>query len=569
MENTDRAFGSDVIVELLRDLGIEYAALNPGASFRGLHDSLVNVDRAPHIITCLHEEIAVAVAHGYAKAARRPMTAMLHDVVGLQHACMAIFNAWCDRVPILLLGGTGPVAADRRRPWIDWIHTALVQGSHIREFTKWDDQPASLSAAVESVLRAHRLTTTAPGAPVYVCLPVEIQEAEVGDQPPAIPDLTTYGSSRAGPDPYAITAAAKLLSSARMPVIVADRAADSQGAIEALSVLARRLHIPLLDKGARMNVRTDDPHDLTGGEAELLARADVLLAVEVQDLTSVVAQAGERDERLRVITISLGDNLVSSWAADYQRLEPVDVRIASDAALALMALAAEVEPPPIKTRDRRKAAIAEMRGRIRQGWKGEAERRWDETPVSPPRLASEVWAALEGRDWVLAHGTLNGWARRLWSWETEGAYLGPAGGGGIGYGPGASIGVALAHRGSERIIVNLQPDGDLLFAPSALWTMEREQLPILNVIWNNRSYYNSEEHALRIARRRERPEERAGIGTRIDSPAVDFAALAKSFGLHAEPTVSDPKALQASLRRAVEAVGSGQPALVEVVAASR
>ncbi|MDR7523659.1 MAG: thiamine pyrophosphate-binding protein, partial [Armatimonadota bacterium] len=140
-------YGSDLVVDVLRALGVEYAALNPGATFRGLHDSLVNYggNRRPQIIQCCHEEIAVAVAHGYTKAAGRPMAAIVHDVVGLQHASMAIFNAWCDRVPLLVLGGTGPMAAEQRRPWIDWIHTALVQGQAVRDYVTWDDQPASLA----------------------------------------------------------------------------------------------------------------------------------------------------------------------------------------------------------------------------------------------------------------------------------------------------------------------------------------------------------------------------------------------------------------------------------------
>ena len=141
----DAFYGSDCVAEVIRALGIPFVALNPGASFRGLHDSLVNHlgNRDPQMLLCLHEEHAVAIAHGWAKVTGRPMAVALHSNVGLMHGTMAIYNAWCDRVPMLVIGATGPVDAAKRRPWIDWIHTARDQGALVRNFTKWDDQPAS------------------------------------------------------------------------------------------------------------------------------------------------------------------------------------------------------------------------------------------------------------------------------------------------------------------------------------------------------------------------------------------------------------------------------------------
>src|SRR5437660_4331547 len=171
-------FGSDVVAEALRDLDIPYIALNPGASYRGLHDSLVNHigNASPQMLLCLHEEAAVAIAHGYAKVTGKAMAAAVHSNVGLFHATMAIFNAWCDRMPILILGATGPVDAAKRRPWIDWIHTAADQGAIIRNFTKWDDQPASPAAAREALLRASWLSNAKPQGPVYINLDAEMQE---------------------------------------------------------------------------------------------------------------------------------------------------------------------------------------------------------------------------------------------------------------------------------------------------------------------------------------------------------------------------------------------------------
>jgi acetolactate synthase-1/2/3 large subunit len=198
------------VAELLEHLGIEYVAFSPGATFRGLHDSLVNVG-GPGIIECLHEEISVAITHGYAKATGRPLAVALHDVVGLQHAAMAIFNAWCDRVPILLLGATGPMDATRRRPWIDWIHTANVQGQLVRDYVKWDDQPGSLAAIPESIVQGLKLATTEPTGPVYICMDVDHQEQV---WPPDLPQpqlerFAPYG--RPAPEAAAIDTIARWL----------------------------------------------------------------------------------------------------------------------------------------------------------------------------------------------------------------------------------------------------------------------------------------------------------------------------------------------------------------------
>ncbi len=169
------AWGSDVVAETLRALEIPYIALNPGASYRGLHDSIVNYlgNETPQMLLCLHEESAVAIAHGYAKVTGKAMAAAVHSNVGLFHATMAIFNAWCDRMPIVVLGATGPVDAAKRRPWIDWIHTARDQGAIVRNYTKWDDQPASPAATREAIIRATWMANTAPMGPVYINLDAE------------------------------------------------------------------------------------------------------------------------------------------------------------------------------------------------------------------------------------------------------------------------------------------------------------------------------------------------------------------------------------------------------------
>ncbi len=577
------------MVDLLRALDIEYAAFNPGASFRGIHDSLLNYgdNRSPQIITCCHEEISVAVAHGYGRAAGRPMTAILHNLVGLQHATMAIFNAWCDRVPMLLLGGTGPMDAAQRRPWIDWIHTALVQGNLVRDFVKWDDQPAGIHSMADSFYRAHRLTVTEPTAPVYVCLDAALQEMELGaDDLPALPDPERF-CPPAPPqaDATALNRLARWLLAAEMPLIVADRAGRRPETVDALVELAEFLGAPVIDQWNRFNFPSTHPLDLTGAERDLLPQADVVLALDVLDLYGTLMAAGRSKTRgpaaavlragARVAHISLADYLVRSWATDYQRLPEVDLPIAAETAVALPALLQVCRAELLADGDlaagfaarkaARQAPLAERRAALREKWDAAARRAEAEEPVAVPTLAREVFAAIKGEDWVLANGDLKGWARRLWAFDRPYRWQGGKHGGGLGYGVGVSLGVALANRGKDRLVVDLQPDGDLLFTPSALWTAAHHRIPVLFVLYNNRSYYNAEEHALTTARARQRPLERTGIGTRIQDPDVDFVGLARSFGLHAEGPVTSATGIRVAVDRALQVVrGEGRAALVDV-----
>ncbi|MBV9168722.1 MAG: thiamine pyrophosphate-binding protein [Chloroflexi bacterium] len=582
-EATDRSertpqYGSDLIVDILARLGIEYAAFNPGASFRGLHDSLVNYggDRSPRTVLCCHEEISVALAHGYAKATGRPMVAALHDVVGLQHACMAIFNAWCDRVPVLLLGGTGPMDSARRRPWIEWIHTALVQGDHVRDFVKWDDQPASAAAAVESMLRAYRLMTSEPTGPVYVCLDAALQEDPLPRDVTVPRDVERWiKQSPLQADPDGLRTAARWLSESRRPVILADRVGRSQDAVDALRAIAEQLRAPVVDLGSRFNFPSSHPLESTAIAEELLREADLILAVDVVDLWGALqASAGRHrpagyapSSETRIISLSLGDLLAHSWAADYQRMQPVDLNLIGDTRVALPALLELLEPRAAAHADRRARAerISAEGAASRGAWSQQARSHAERETISTAYLALALREALGERDFVLSNSDLRGWARRLWNVDSQYQFTGSAGGAGLGYGIGASLGVGLAHVGSGRIVVDIQPDGDLLYCTSALWTVARERLPLLIVMWNNRSYYNSEEHALRMAEQRGRPAERAGIGTQPVQPNVDFATVARGFGIEAGGPVTSPSDLPAALARAVEVLDSGQPFLLDVV----
>src|SRR3954465_11112314 len=241
--SAEMEWASDAVAEMLRALEEPFIALYPDASYRGLHDSLVNHlgNERPEIVVCLQDEHAVAVAHGYAKVTRRPMALTLHANVGLMHATMALFNAFCDRVPLIALGATGPVDAALRRPWIDWIHTAADQGALVRSYVKWDDQPASAAAAVEAMARADQVTRTYPSAPVYVCLDAALQESELAPGL-ALPDLARHRPT-APPEPARadVEAAAAILAGAERPVLLAGRTGRGEAEWEARIRLAERL----------------------------------------------------------------------------------------------------------------------------------------------------------------------------------------------------------------------------------------------------------------------------------------------------------------------------------------
>ncbi len=578
---TSRAeYGSDLIVDLFKAYEIEYAALNPGATFRGLHDSIVNYgsNTMPQIILCNHEEIAVAVAQGYGKARGRPMAAIVHDVVGLLHAAMAIYTAWLDRAPVLVMGGTGPMAVETRRPWIDWIHTALVQGNAIRDYVKWDDQPASLQGIVESFIRGYRIATTDPLGPVYLCWDAALQEQRL-ESPVPIPKLDRYAPpTRAQADPMALETAARWLIEAENPVILADYVGRTPEAVPSLVRLAESLAIPVIDLGSRFNFPNTHPLDLTGGEDEVFAAADVVLALDVFDVEKAISTV-DRTSRIprsrlkpdaRIIHISFNDFMVRSWTQEYGRLQPIDLPIAADTSLAIPALAdlcvrAVEKDAALRTRvDGRRKTAEQMHRALRDKWRAAADRAGNERPIALARLASELWGVIKDEDWVLVNRNLRGWTRRLWDWTTTTPYVGAHMGGGVGYGIGHSIGAALA-LGKTQLCIDIQPDGDLLYTPSALWTAAHHRIPLLIVMYNNRSYYNDEEHQILMAKARGRPEENAHIGQRMDNPAVDFAGMARSFGLEAWGPIEDPADIRPALERAMRYVlKERKAALVDV-----
>ena len=549
------AFGSDVVAETLRALEVPYIAVTPGASYRGLHDSIVNYlgNATPQMLLCVHEEAAVAIAHGYAKVTGRALAAAVHSNVGLQHATMAMFNAWCDRMPVLVLGATGPVDAVKRRPWIDWIHTARDQGALVREYTKWDDQPASPGAAREALLRGTWIANTAPQGPVYINLDAEMQEAKLAEPLPAIdaarymPPIATAATAES------LREAAALLKSAKEVVILAGRASRREEPWQARVALAEALNASVVtDLKIGASFPTDHPlhagapRDVTLETVPALRTTDVILSLDWVDLAGALRGLGLAPSA-KIIQVSLDHRIHNGWSMDYQALPPVDLFLSADPDLVVPELVRE---------------IGGARPRVAK-----------ERPAPPPdreppgftneHIARALHKVLGDRPTSLTHLPLS-WEDRWWTFRHPLDFLGSDGGGGVGGGPGISVGAALALKNSGRLPVAICGDGDYLMGVTAIWTAVHYKIPVLFVIANNRSFYNDELHQERMARMRTRPVENKWIGQRMADPEIDLAAMGRAQGAQGFGPVGDPEKLAAALKEAIAVVDSGGVAVVDV-----
>lgn len=550
-------FGSDVIADALRATDIPYIALNPGASYRGLHDSLVNYlgNDKPQMLLCLHEEAAVAIAHGYAKVTGKAMAAAVHSNVGLMHATMAVFNAWCDRMPMLILGATGPVDAAKRRPWIDWIHTARDQGALLRGYSKWDDQPASPAAARESILRATWIANTAPRGPTYVNLDAEVQEAKLAE-PIAPIETQRYMPQVAGAAPADLIAqAAEILRNAKHPVILAGRVSRSVEAWKQRVALAERLGARVLtDLKIAASFPTDHPlHVGAPGNiaplpegTEALRNADVILSLDWLDPAGTFRHVGGAP-KAKVIQVSVDHQLHNGWSMDYQALPPVDLMIACEPDAAVTALVEALGP----------------------GGKPAPAGAPKEFPtlgtdkLTVDHLADHLRRAVGDRPASLTHVSLS-WNGASWPFRHPLDYLGSDGGGGVGGGPGISVGAALALKGSGRLPIAVCGDGDFLMGVTALWTAAHYKIPLLVVVANNRSFFNDELHQERVARMRNRPVENRWVGQRISEPDIDLASMARAQGAQGFGPVTEVAELTPTFEKAIAAVEAGAVAVVDV-----
>jgi len=578
--------GSDFMVDVLKTLNIKYCPANCASSYRGIHESLINYggNRMPEFLTCMHEESAVAMGHGYFKIAGKPLMTLCHGTVGLQHATMAIYNAWCDRVPMIVIGGNDLDAATRP-PNVPTFHSAQDINALVRDFTKWDDTPVSLQHFAQSMVRAYKIAMTPPYGPVMISLDAGLQQEPIqghGSEklyiPRYVPTAPPQGDSGAVKD------AARLLADAQNPVVVADRAARTPNGIKLLVQLAEALQARVVDMGGRMNF--PKTHYLSAGPA-VVNSADVVIGMELSDFWGVVNGFTDNGEHgglgvnrakvkpnTKLISISSVETITKSNYQDFQRFQSVDVSMPADAEATLPAL---IEAVKAAIPNDRKAAI-EKRGEDARKAKADARARtlqaaaiaWDASPISTARLSMEIWNAVKAEDWSLVSsaGNVSSWPNRLWPMEKHYHWLGASGGYGVGYGAPASVGAALGNRDLGRFSVSIQSDGDLMYAPGVLWTAAKHKIPLLAVMHNNRGYHQELMHVQRMASFRNRDSNNANdlgpVGTSIMNPDIEYHKLAESMGWWAKGPIKDPDALGPAIKEAMAVVKSGQPALVNV-----
>lgn len=585
MEQAENYFvqkpSSDFMVDVIRSLNIEYIATNSGSSFRGLHESIVTYgnNQNPEMLTCLHEEQACAMAHGYFKATGKVMAVACHGTVGIQHAAMALYNAWCDQVPVVVIGGNH-VDAAHRRTGVEWAHSAQDAVAPVRNFVKWDDAPGSLQHFAESLVRAYRIALTPPMGPVAIIVDGPLQEAELPHPAPSIPGhapiLPPVGDSNG------VKEAARMLVEAEFPVIVADRLANSQEGMNLLVELAEALQAPVIDQGGRMNFPTN--HYLNHGMG-MVAKADVILGLELWDTYGTINQVRDRVHRdsirrarpdAKVISIGASELFTKSNYQNFQRYYASDLSIAGQAQATLPSLLEQVRRlTPTKYKRKfaaRKQELESAYASKRKRDLEEARYAWHASPISTARLSMEIWDLIKEKDWSLVSVDTfqSRWPHRLWTMDKYHQYNGESGAHGLGYGAASAVGAALGHQESGRVAVNIQADGDLMYVPGIYWTAAHHRIPLLSVMHNNRGYQQETLHLQRMAVRRQRGVTgNARIGNALDDPDIDFSGLAASMGVWSTGPVTEPGDLRPALRDALAVVEQGEPALVDVICQPR
>jgi len=556
--------GSDFMVDVLKTLNFEYLCANPGNSFRSLHESLINYggNRTPEFITCCHEESSVAMGHGYAKIEGKPLLVCVHGTVGLQHASMAIYDAFCDRVPVYIVLGNFGDAAERFGQ-VDWTHSAQDPAAMIRDYVKWDDRPVSLQGFSESAVRAYKIATTPPMMPVALVADHELQEYAISDGANLSVPKLTMTSPPVG-DSGAVAEIARLLVAAENPVLVTDRVARTPAGLAGLIELAETLQAPVVDRNGRMNFPTRHPlnHTERGGAA--IANADVIAGLELTDFWSTVNSVGGQLNPVvrpstkpgtKLVSITANELYMKSNYQDFQRYAAVDIAIAADAEATLPSLIEAVKRQITDDRKRtfqdRGAKLATAHQQAMQAQRETAASGWDATPISTARMSSEIWAQIKDEDWSLVSNCqfVSRWPLRLWDFNKHYHYIGGEGGYGVGYGLPAAVGAALANRKHGRLTVNIQNDGDLMFAPGVLWTAAHHRIPLLIVMHNNRAYHQELMQVQMMADRHNRGITNASIGSVLVDPPIDYSKLAQGMGVHAEGPISDPNDLAPAIRQ--------------------
>ena len=564
--------GSDLMVQTVKDLGIEYAAANPGSSFEGLQESFINYgnppNRMPEWITALHEESAVTMAHGYAKAEGKPMLAVLHGTIGIQHAAMSIYQAYYDRVPVLMIAGNDP----------DFIpaHTAHDMAGMVRSYTKWDAEPKTVEEALVALQRAYNEAITPPMAPTLVVLNSEIQKENVPNlqvpayKPPQFPTIDTTHARDI----------AKSLLAAQNPRIAVGRLRTPEGVNRAVELaelvgactsttattgpMSFPQRHPLCGPGA--DTTYDYALGLETPAAQVYIQGPTLAKVAATRDTENIGFAGlngggfggNRAGRGRA---SAGTLLEADAEASLPLIiDQVKQQITSDQKSRVQERAAK------HARANHDAQVTALEQAIevkKAGWNG--------SPISTARIYAELWPLIMNEDWCLASPSnfSGGHNVQLWEHNKPYSYLGGQGAGGMGYGAPASVGASLAAKARNRIVVNVQTDGDLNYAPGVLWTAVHHKLPMLSVMHNNRAWHQEYMFIEYMAGVRGRGANRAEIGSTLRDPFIDYAKMAAGYGMASEGPISDPTKLSAALKRGVASAKRGEPYMIDVITQPR
>ncbi|MGE0462658.1 MAG: thiamine pyrophosphate-binding protein [Vicinamibacterales bacterium] len=585
--HTDRP-GADFMVDVLKALDFEYVAANPGSTFRGLHESLVNYggNRKPELLTCCHEESSVSMAHGYAKIAGKPMLVMAHGTVGLQHASMAVYNAFADRVPVCIILGN-ILDATWRRGDVEWAHAVQDAAAMARDYIKWDDTPVSLPHFAESAMRAYKIATTPPYGPVVLTVDAVMQEEPIPEADEGrlrIPRLAR--STPPAADEGAIAELARMLVAAENPRIITGRPARTPEGLARLVELAELLQAPVQDMRFPMRMNFPNRHPLKLAAGASVAGCDLILGLEHPEFhlnlnaITPVNRLGMNARPLvspgaKIATINASELITKSNYQDFGRYVEADLAIAADTEATLPALVEAcrrlITPERKRAIEQRGAKTAEA---TRQAWEQGLEQAawgWDASPISTARLSAEIWNQIKDEDWSLVSDVsfINNWPHRMWDFTKHHQFIGWSGAYGIGYGIGAAVGAALANRAHGRLSVNVQCDGDLNYAPAVLWTAAHHRIPLLTVMHNNRAYHQERMYITDVAAKVKRDVTRAGIGNDLTDPNIDYASLAKAYGVHGIGPVENPNDLGPALKRAIDVVKRGEPALVDVVTQGR
>ena len=572
-------YNSEIFVDVLNNLGVEVVFLLPGSSYRGLHDSLVNHGRNDHprMVLATHEQIAVSMAHGYAKASGRAGVCILHDLVGLMNGSMGVYNAWGDHAPVVVLGGSGPLDPAERR-WIDWLHCANTQSDIVKNYSKWVAEPSTAQATVDAIARAHKIATTPPAGPVYVTIDCGIQDQRVSEGL-IVPNVKHHSAAPpVAANPDMLAQAAECLISADLPLIVGGRFGINPAVTAPLVELVELTGAAYRDDLAMVCFPTGHDQNLSGDRA-IVKETDAILAIDCRDVASMLdgytgekaeVGSGRSDANRTVIDLSMNDIAQSSWSYFDGAQPPVDLQISCEPLFGLTQLVDVVkrklaaDGTANERMSKRKTMLAERHAALRARQMDASKTGWDETPIRPARMVHEVYQAVKDKDWLLTIRNQSSFPEGIWQFDGAGQFLGTNGGGGVGYGPGAAVGAAIANRDSGRFCVAMLGDGDYVMSAGALWSAVHYQAPLLMLINNNTTWGNDEKHQLDVAEERGRPQENAWIGQRMVHPNIDHAMTARSFGAWAEGPVSDPNELADVIKRAVAEVDKGNVAVIEV-----